>query len=217
MLRAAGTVLLGGDGVPGAVERVLLADDCWEAADERCRQAVADCLARAADDLPGAEHFTLSAEGLAEWAESFRVVQAYETWQTFGAWITAHQPRLGPGIDERMAFAATVEGEVAARARDRVTTLRSRIRDLVRPGTVVVLPTVPGPAPLLAATQEEVQAFRGRCMLLTCVAGIGGLPQLSIPAGRVDSAPIGISLVGWAGGDEALLDMACALGRHAGV
>ncbi len=54
-------------------------------------------------------------------------------------------------------------------------------------------------------------------MLLTCAAGIGGLPQLSLPAGRVDSAPVGVSLLGWAGGDEALLDLACALGRHAGV
>ena len=216
VLRAAGAVLLGGERVQGSVERVLLASDCLEVADAPCRTVVSDFLARVGDDLPQAEDVTLSAEGLAEWSECFRVVQAYETWQTFGAWIETHRPRLGPGIDERMAYASTVEREAAERARAQTTTLRTRLRELVTPGTVVVLPTAPGPAPFLFASAGAVQDFRGRSMLLTCTAGIGGLPQLSLPAGRVDLAPVGVSLLGWAGGDEALLDVACALGRHAG-
>lgn len=217
VLRAAGAVLLGGERVPGTIDRLLLARDVLEVVDAPCGQAVSDFLARASGDLPGAEPVTLSSEGLPEWSECFRVIQAFETWQTFGAWIRAHRPQLGPGIDERMAYASTVEPKTADSARQRSVAVRARLRELLRPGTVVVLPTTPSPAPLLSASAEVVQEFRGRSLLLTCAAGLGGLPQLSVPAGRVESAPVGLSLLGWAGGDEALLDIACKLGRHAGV
>jgi len=217
VLRAAGAVLLGGERVPGTIDRLLLARDVLEVVDAPCGQAVSDFLARAGGDLPGAEPVTLSSEGLPEWSECFRVIQAFETWQTFGAWIRAHRPQLGPGIDERMAYASTVEPKTADSARQRSVAVRARLRELLRPGTVVVLPTTPSPAPLLSASAEVVQEFRGRSLLLTCAAGLGGLPQLSVPAGRVESAPVGLSLLGWAGGDEALLDIACKLGRHAGV
>ena len=59
--------------------------------------------------------------------------------------------------------------------------------------------------------------FRTRVMRLTCTAGIAGLPQVSIPIGTLSGYPVGLSLIGWAGGDEALLDLACALSRHCGI
>jgi amidase len=54
-------------------------------------------------------------------------------------------------------------------------------------------------------------------MRLTCISGISGLPQVSIPAGTISGCPIGISFLGWAGGDEALLDLAVALARFTGA
>jgi amidase len=54
-------------------------------------------------------------------------------------------------------------------------------------------------------------------MRLTCIAGLGGLPQVSIPIGTLAGCPVGLSLIGWAGGDEALLDLAFALARYCGV
>jgi Asp-tRNA(Asn)/Glu-tRNA(Gln) amidotransferase A subunit family amidase len=43
-------------------------------------------------------------------------------------------------------------------------------------------------------------------MRLTCTAGLSGLPQMSIPACTIDGCPVGLSFIGWAGGDEALLE-----------
>jgi amidase len=54
-------------------------------------------------------------------------------------------------------------------------------------------------------------------MRLTCIAGLGGLPQVSMPVGTVDGCPVGLSFVGWPGGDEALLDLAAALARFCGI
>ena len=53
-------------------------------------------------------------------------------------------------------------------------------------------------------------------MRLTCIAGVGGLPQVRIPVGNVAGCPVGLSFIGWAGGDEALLDLAVALARYVG-
>ena len=46
---------------------------------------------------------------------------------------------------------------------------------------------------------------------LTCIAGHSGLPQVSLPAAEVEGCPVGLSFIGWAGGDEALLDLAVTL------
>jgi amidase len=54
-------------------------------------------------------------------------------------------------------------------------------------------------------------------MGLTCIASLTGLPQISIPAGTIEGCPIGLSFIGWAGGDEALLDLAVKLARHCGM
>ena len=51
-------------------------------------------------------------------------------------------------------------------------------------------------------------------MRLTCIAGLGGLPQVSIPVGTVEGCPVGLSFIGWAGGDEALLDLAVRAVAH---
>jgi amidase len=45
-------------------------------------------------------------------------------------------------------------------------------------------------------------------MRLTCIAGLSGHPQISVPVGTLGGCPVGLSFVGWRGGDEALLDLA---------
>jgi len=84
------------------------------------------------------------------------------------------------------------------------------------PGTIVALPSAPCIAPLLEADAQELESYRIRVMRLTCIAGLGGLPQVTIPVGTVNGSPVGLSLLGWAGGDETLLDLAFSLARHCG-
>jgi amidase len=81
----------------------------------------------------------------------------------------------------------------------------------------MALPTVPSIAPLLAATGEALELFRVRTMRLTCIAGVGGLPQINIPVGTVAGCPAGLSFVGWPGGDEVLLDLACQIAPLCGI
>jgi len=81
----------------------------------------------------------------------------------------------------------------------------------------MALPTAPCIAPPVDLPAEAQEAFRVRVQRLTCMSVLSGLPQVTIPAGVVDGCPAGLSFIGWAGGDEALLDLACELARFCGV
>ena len=122
-----------------------------------------------------------------------------------------------PGIKERMAFAATVGKADSEAARAVLAPARAHVRALVPPGTVLALPSAPSIAPLIDTPAEALEDFRVRVMRLTCAAGLAGLPQVSIPAGTVAGCPVGLSFIGWAGGDEALLDLALRLSRYCGL
>src|SRR3546814_11784943 len=70
------------------------------------------------------------------------------------------------------------------------------------------MPTVPAVAPLRNLPAEEAARFRNRALSILCVAGLGGLPQISMPLAAVGGLPVGLSILGPAGPDRALLPMA---------
>ena len=89
---------------------------------------------------------------------------------------------------------------------------KQHLQDFAKPGTMIVMPTTPALPPERnipdgASTVE----FRATILGSTCLAGHAGLPQISIPAGKAAGCPVGLSFIGWEGGDEALLDLAVKL------
>jgi amidase len=217
LLRLTGRVLLRGAAQSVPVTRLLLPTDALA----NCDPAVADVcrtfISRAGRSLPHAQQLVLAPRDFDAWCDAFRIVQAHEVWQTFGAFVTRARPALGPGIKERIGYSATVTDEQAASARLVVDDAQARLRERVAPGTVVVLPTSPAIAPRPDLDARAMDSFRLRVMRLTVFAGLGGLPQVTIPAGTVAGSPVGLSLIGWHGGDETLLDMAVDLARHCGI
>jgi amidase len=217
VLRRVGAVLLQGTPVREPVRQVLLASDGFAQADAEVAELGRAFLARCADLLPTPKQETIAPQGFDLWREAFRIVQAKEVWDSFGAFVIAAKPKLGPGIKERMDFAATVTAEQAGRARESAAAGRAHIRSLVSPGTIVALPTAPSIAPPIGASGDALEHFRVRTMRLTCTAGIAGLPQINLPIGTVSGCPAGLSFIGWPGGDEVLLDLACELGHLCGI
>ena len=110
-----------------------------------------------------------------------------------------------------MAFAATVTEADAARGAARTrTSPRAPARAYCRRAPFWRCRPRPAIAPLIDTPADALESFRVRVMRLTCIAGLSGLPQISIPVGTVAGCPVGLSFIGWAGGDEALLDLAVA-------
>src|SRR5215467_5705397 len=217
VFRKVGPVLLDSHGVAAKVERVVVLEDAFAQAEEPVADLLRTVLEFMSDDLPEMVHGRIAPEGFDPWREAFRIVQAYETWQTFGEFVIAQKPKIGPGVRERMEFAATVTKSQADAARSVQLKAREHIRQIAIPGTILALPTAPSIAPRVEISGTELEDFRVRVMRLTCTSGVSGLPQMSIPAGTINGCPIGLSFIGWAGGDEALLDLACELARHCGM
>jgi amidase len=217
VFRKAGAVLLDSARVDALVARLLIVEDAFEQADPPVAALHVAFLEQAKRALPVPARLRIAPQGFDPWREAFRIVQAYETWATFGDFITRAKPKLGPGIRERMAFAATVGKADSEAARAVLAPARAHVRALVPPGTVLALPSAPSIAPLIDTPGEALEDFRVRVMRLTCTAGLAGLPQVSIPAGTVAGCPVGLSFIGWAGGDEALLDLALRLSRYCGL
>jgi amidase len=83
---------------------------------------------------------------------------------------------------------------------------------LIPPGTLLMLPTTPTLPPERDIPDgASFSEFRAQTLGFTCLAGHGGLPQISTPAAEAAGCPVGLSFSGWPGGDEALLDLAVSL------
>jgi amidase len=212
-----GAVLLDRNTVRAPIDRLRVLDDAFEQADADVATLLRAALAAMATTLPKAEATRIAPEGFDGWRDAIRIIQAYEVWENYGAFVEAHKPTFGPGISERIAFAATVSADAVSQSRAVHDAARQYIRNEVPPGTILALPTAPCIAPMADIAGEEAESFRVRVMRLTCIAGISGLPQVSIPVGTVSGCPVGLSFIGWAGGDEALLDLAWRVSRFCGM
>ena len=154
----------------------------------------------------------MSPDGLDAWFEVFRVVQGSEIWANRKQWIEEVQPTFGPGIRERLEWAATIDAEAISRARAQHAEIKSYLAELLGPNDVLCLPTSPRVAPCKGMDTNKLEIeYRAQAMCLLCIAGLGGLPQISLPLATQDKLPLGLSLIGAPGSDMSLLALASDL------
>ena len=212
VFRTVGDVLLDEDAEAAVSGRLLYAADAFGLVEPRVAECLEPAVVAAAAAVGPLEQVTVSPEGLAEWYEAFRVIQAYEIWGNLGLWIGETRPEIGPGIRERLEFASRVEPWMVASANEVRKSVRARMDELLADGDVLCLPTSPRVAPLKEAPFDDLEVrFRQQAMNLLCIAGLAGLPQVSLPLATLDGLPLGLSLVGRRGADRRLLALAGAL------
>ena len=207
LLERVGSVLLGG-AEPVSPGRLFIARDAFALAGDAVTQALKPAVDRISGLLGPPQTVTVSEEGLPQWFDVFRVLQGAEVWAQHGAWVERVKPELGPGVKQRMQWAATIDAREIGPARIRRENIARHMNDLLADNAVLVLPTVPGIAPLRNTPPAEIDDFRGRAMSLLCIAGLARLPQVSLPLARLEGCPVGLSLVAARGGDMMLLGLA---------
>jgi amidase len=183
-------------------------EDAWALADPDYEPLLAAVTRAVATCVGPVRKVNVADEGLQQWRSDFVHASAHEGWQVHGAWIEAHTPAFAAPIAQRFAFAKTVSEEAAQAAHTARMRYSERVRSLLVRDTVAILPTAPGPAPLLRDDSAAVDEFRTRIQRLTCIAGHAGLPQVNIPLVGPGGLPMGVSLLGPAGSDLALLRLA---------
>ena len=203
---AVGRALLDDEGEPAVPTRLLYAQDAFGVVSSEVAEALSPAVELAAGIIGGRSDIVVSPGGLSNWYETFRVIQAWEIWFNHAAWVEEVKPEFGPGIRERFEWASRVTEQDADAARSRRAAIVQRIRGLFEEGDVMCLPTSPRVAPPVDAPTDELEnRVRAQAMSLLCIAGLAGLPQVSLPLASLDGLPLGFSLVGPWGADSQLL------------
>ena len=122
---------------------------------------------------------------------------------------------IAPDIAERFRRDALIGEAAYRRGLERLERSRAMIRSLVG-GKVLLMPTAATVAPTLGEQDDAETATRTRMrtMRLTSLAGVGGLPALTMPIATEQGLPCGVCLIGPAGSDKALVAFAKELCRR---
>ena len=209
---AVGGVLLPSERPPlrGGVQALHVFDDVSALADAEFATPMArvtEALARLAGVLPQRSRIALDAS-LHDWRQAYNTAGAHEAWRVHGAWIRDAQPRFGDAIAGRWQMASRTTDAEAIAAYATKERVRAHVRSVLGAHGVAVIPSAASLAPPRDASADQVNAVRLRTMSITCIAGLAGLPQVSLPMQTPDGVPLGVSLLGPAGSDLALIELA---------
>jgi amidase len=183
--------------------RLAIATDLFALADPR----VAARLWPLAEKLaPKARVVALGGSAPADWLRAYEVLQGAEIRQELGPWIATRGPRFGRNIAPRFEGLAALSGVEVGRWLAWRERQRERMRAELQGPIAWVLPTSPTTALRRDASGEERGRFYAQALALGSLAGHLGLPQVTLPVAELDGAPIGLSIVGARGADQALLD-----------
>ena len=158
-----------------------------------------------------AQSLSIGPHKLADWANTFRIVQGAEIWQEHGAWARLHIDEMGPGVKERFFAASNLNPEEIKDAVTDRDVIKQYLTSILLKKQILIIPTAANLPPLLSSTPTEFDRFRSDSFRLLCIAGLGGLPQINLPLIKIDNVPFGISIVGPTHADMALLQIACIL------
>ena len=205
-------VLLGADPAPlPARVRLLRPTDVWNLLAPEVAEALSPALARVEAAAGKAKPCEAALDSFDAMYWSFRHLQGREAWAVDGPFIERFAPPLGPGVAERFAWSRQVtDAQVDSAARFREA-YRRHLDELLGADGVLVLPTMPDVAPLLAADEGELEAYRNAAIRMLCISGLAGFPQVTLPLASRLGAPLGISLLGPAGTDGSLIALAAGI------
>lgn len=218
MIKAA-AVLLGCEALQRVeVGRVYLLREAFEACNPDVKEALAapvklieEAFSVSATDASMRDiDQDFSKRGLPGWYEIYCQVQWAEIWSCLGPWVEEVKPEFGPRVTINFQLAQNTDRRMAAVAvRQRETYFRG-LKNFLRPPDLVCIPTTPTLAPKKGSLglDRTTDSYFPRTLAMTALAGIGRLPQVTLPLAHVGGVPLGISLLASQGMDRFLLSAA---------
>ena len=147
---------------------------------------------------------------LATWAETFCVIQWAEIESSLGAWIANDRPEFGPEIAASFQLMKQLDRRRVAEAMQHREHCFRSLNEFLGLQDLLCIPTTPALAPRKGDPPRRSSSGSGyypRTLSLTSVAGMGRLPQVSLPIADADGIPVGLSLLARHGQDSFLLQV----------
>jgi len=150
--------------------------------------------------------------GFQTWHDTYGVLQWAEIESCLGAWIEATKPAFGPEAAQNFHLVKSLDRRRVGPAAQRREEYFRRLKAFLGPNDLLCMPTTPALAPLKGTIAPRGRAaasdYYPRTLSLTSVAGIGRLPQVSLPLAESSSGvPVGLSLLAANGRDAFLLSV----------
>ncbi|WP_209123757.1 amidase [Alkalihalobacillus sp. BA299] len=183
----------------------LFAEDAWSLADKDSKKILHNFIFKLENQVDASHWLHISEEGLSKWVNTFRVLQGYEIWKAHGEWVQNEKPAFGPGIAERFQMASMITEEENTQQLLVRNKIRQYMEELLGEDKLLIIPTVPGRAPYLQLPSDIVNQIRADTLKLSCIAGLAGLPQVTIPLKDEKEKPIGLSFIAGRNQDLRLL------------
>ncbi|GAB2228943.1 hypothetical protein Droror1_Dr00023077 [Drosera rotundifolia] len=223
--------------------QVIIAEDCFQLLNipiDRVKQPLVESLKKiyggdviksvnlgdyVKGEVPSLAHFISEGNtgtdygipSLAALSSALRSLQRYEFNNNHGEWVKAVNPKLGPGISERVQEALETPyheapyNETLELCRCVMKELHSALASLLGDYGILALPPVPGPPPKVQTEVTTLETYRARAFSLLAVAGVSGFCQVNIPLGLHENLPVAVSLLAKHSSDKFLLDIVEAL------
>ncbi|WP_448578769.1 amidase [Thermaurantiacus sp.] len=136
------------------------------------------------------------------------VIAAREAEATFAGAMAAHPQGFSPAFRASLAFARGFSDSALAEGEAQLAATAQALRAVLLTADAILLPATPQPAFPHDGPVPVSQAD------FTALANIAGLPAVALPSGWTrDGLPVGVQLMGRAGSESMLLDLAGRLDR----
>ncbi|WP_151732870.1 amidase [Paenibacillus tengchongensis] len=190
---------------PPGINRLYIAEEAWQLLEPENAGCLESGLRKLMAGADRSEGTAIAPEGLRAWMDTFRELQGAEIWATHGAWIKERNPVFAPDIAARFAWAEGLDGQDHSAAQALQSDIAKRLAELLDGGGCLAVPTVPGCAPRRGGDLEQLERNRSGAMMLSCIAGLAGLPQVTLPVTGPAGYPLGLSVIAGPGEDLRLL------------
>ncbi len=208
--------------VQAQIGKVHILKEALDLCDSEVRQALAEPL-RSVRELFGDKARETSLReidgeppdaGLTSWYDTFCTLQWAEIWSSLGSWVEAVRPAFGPRTKNNFELTRTLDRRKIGPASRRREDYSLRLAAFLGPDDLLCMPTTPALAPVKGTLGDDARGYQSqvsyysRTLSLTSIAGIGRLPQVTLPLGNAGGVPLGLSLLAGHGRDAFLLRVA---------
>ena len=151
-----------------------------------------------------------ASHSFARWTEIFCMNQWAEIESCLGKWIASAKPEFGPEIAASFQLMDQLDRRRVGEAVERREECYRSLQEFLGPDDLLCIPTTPALAPRKGEPPRRSSSGSGyypRTLSLTSIAGMGRLPQVSMPIAEANGVPIGLSFLARHGEDSFLLDV----------
>ena len=141
--------------------------------------------------------------------DAYRIIQGIEAFQNYGQWYEDNKGagKVGEDIASRFEWAKTLQKDAKYQEALLLKETFTDYMEELSQNYVIVIPSATSYAPLKTSTADQVETIRQDTMAVTSIAGLAGLPQLSLPISN-STLPLGLSIIGKKNSDLALINLA---------